>query len=129
MMPVREILMAEGPHLGVDTPTEFFWMTGGLSAVLDNAPTYLSFFSVAEGLGNAVPGQLIAGVAEPLLVAISLGAVMFGSLTLIGNAPNFLVANIAKEGGVHITFFRYAKWAVVILAPWFVLLWVFFIRA
>ena len=28
----------------------FFWVTGGLSSVLDNAPTYLTFAATAAGL-------------------------------------------------------------------------------
>ena len=33
-------------------PWQYFWLTGGLSAFLDNAPTYLTFATVASGPGR-----------------------------------------------------------------------------
>ena len=75
MQPALEILNARGSTLGIDTPLEFYWATGGLSSVLDNAPTYLVFFKTAQALSPA-DAHLVAGVAEPLLTGISLGAVL-----------------------------------------------------
>lgn len=94
----------------------YFWMTGTLSAFLDNAPTYLVFFSTAGG--NAV--ELMAGVTT--LAAISAGAVFMGAITYIGNAPNFMVRSIAENSGVKMpSFFGYMAWSVTILCPVFVL--------
>jgi Na+/H+ antiporter NhaD/arsenite permease-like protein len=117
MQPALEILHARGSTLGLDTPREFYWATGGLSSVLDNAPTYLVFFKTAQALS---PGgqNLVAGVAEPLLVGISLGAVMMGAMTYIGNGPNFMVKTIAEKSGVRMpSFFGYVVYSVVILLP------------
>jgi Na+/H+ antiporter NhaD/arsenite permease-like protein len=102
------------------TPHEvaYFWLTGVLSAFLDNAPTYLVFFELAGGDAAKLMGPL-AGT----LAAISMGAVYMGALTYIGNAPNFMVKAIAEERGVKMpSFFGYLFWAALILVPLFVLL-------
>jgi Na+/H+ antiporter NhaD/arsenite permease-like protein len=102
------------------TPHEvaYFWLTGALSAVLDNAPTYLVFFELAGGDAAKLMGPL-AGT----LAAISMGAVYMGALTYIGNAPNFMVKAIAVERGIAMpSFFGYLFWAALILIPLFVLL-------
>jgi Na+/H+ antiporter NhaD/arsenite permease-like protein len=102
------------------TPHEvaFFWLTGALSAFLDNAPTYLVFFELAGGDAAKLMGPL-AGT----LAAISMGAVYMGALTYIGNAPNFMVKAIAEQRGIRMpSFFGYLFWAALILVPLFVLL-------
>jgi Na+/H+ antiporter NhaD/arsenite permease-like protein len=102
------------------TPHEvaYFWLTGGLSAFLDNAPTYLVFFELAGGNAQQLMGPL-AGT----LAAISMGAVYMGALTYIGNAPNFMVKAIAEERGIAMPSFPvYMLWAALILVPLFLLL-------
>ncbi len=116
MQPALEILNARGASLGIDTPHEFFWASGWLSSVLDNAPTYLVFFKTAQTL--PADGPTMAGVAEPLLRAISLGAVMMGAMSYIGNGPNFMVKTIAEKAGVRMpSFFGYVVYSCVILLP------------
>ena len=96
----------------------YFWLTGILSAFLDNAPTYLVFFQLAGGNAPELMGPL-AGT----LASISMGAVYMGALTYIGNAPNFMIYAIAQERGVRMpNFFGYLLWASLILLPLFVLL-------
>jgi len=103
---------------GAPREVAYFWLTGVMSAFLDNAPTYLLFFELAGG----DPGQLM-GELSGTLAAISMGAVYMGALTYIGNAPNFMVAAIAKERGIRMPgFFGYVLWAATILVPLFVLL-------
>ena len=93
----------------------FFWATGSLSSVLDNAPTYVVFFETAKTLGGE---NLIAGVAEHLLIAISLGAVFMGAMTYIGNGPNFMVKAIAEKSGIRMpSFFGYMVYSCLILLP------------
>jgi Na+/H+ antiporter NhaD/arsenite permease-like protein len=93
----------------------YFWLTGALSAALDNAPTYLVFFKLAGGNAAELMGPL-----APTLTAISMGAVYMGALTYIGNAPNFMVYAIATERGIRMpSFFGYLIWSVVVLAPIF----------
>jgi Na+/H+ antiporter NhaD/arsenite permease-like protein len=119
ILPAIELLRSRGAELGVRTPAEFFWATGLLSAFLDNAPTYLAFLAIAQGLG--LPGEVV-GVPHTVLAGISLGAVLFGALTYIGNAPNFMVRAIAVEAGVAMPgFVAYLAYAVPVLLPLFAL--------
>ncbi len=127
MQPPLQILRIEGPGLGLHTAAHFFWATGSLSSVLDNAPTYVVFFETARSLGSSAPGNLVAGVPEPLLRAVSLGAVFMGAMTYIGNGPNFMVRAIAEKAGVAMpSFFGYLFYSVAILLPLFALVvWLF----
>jgi Na+/H+ antiporter NhaD/arsenite permease-like protein len=122
MAPMLEILNANAASLGLRTPTQFFWTTGALSSVLDNAPTYLAFASAAAGLQNIPPHGAYVGAIDPrILAAISTGAVFMGANTYIGNAPNFMVKAIAEESGVKMpSFFGYMVYSVGILIPLFV---------
>jgi Na+/H+ antiporter NhaD/arsenite permease-like protein len=103
----------------------YFWLSGGLSSFLDNAPTYLVFFELAGG--NA---QQLMTTGALTLTAISAGAVFMGANSYIGNAPNFMVYAIAREGGVKMpSFFGYLLWSGGILVPVFLVLTLFFFRA
>ena len=118
---------------GVTQPMHFFWVTGGLSAFLDNAPTYLTFFNTA--LGSFYAGMPENG-AVPLLMtenavylkAISAGAVFFGACSYIGNAPNFMVRSISEEAGTPMpSFFGYIlKYSLIYLIPTFVVVTLIF---
>jgi Na+/H+ antiporter NhaD/arsenite permease-like protein len=109
---------------GQPVPLALFWMTGSLSAVLDNAPTYLVFFELAGG-----DAQQLMGPLAPALAAISLGAVFMGAMTYIGNAPNFMVYAIARTAGVPMpSFFGYLMWSGAILLPLFGLVSLLFMR-
>jgi Na+/H+ antiporter NhaD/arsenite permease-like protein len=125
MVPALMILKELGPTLGVSKPWHFFWATGGLSGVLDNAPTYLTFLSLAQGLG--LPPE-IEGVPQKMLEAISVGAVFMGANTYIGNGPNFMVKAIADHAGFKTpSFFGYMAYSICILFPLYGLLqWLFF---
>lgn len=95
----------------------YFWMSGILSSILDNAPTYLVFFNMASG--DAV--ELMGPLSQTLL-AISMGSVFMGAVTYIGNAPNFMVKAIAEQRKVKMpTFFGYMAWSCTILIPIFIL--------
>lgn len=125
----------------VKSPAQYFWVTGGLSSFLDNAPTYLTFFNSALGslgLSEAhVRAAFAAGdVAKELpqfislLVPISIGAVFMGANTYIGNAPNFMVKSICEESDIPMpSFFGYIfKWSLPILIPTFLLVMFLFIE-
>ena len=102
MLPALDLLHARGSELGVREPWQYFWSTGVLAALLDNAPTYLVFLALAQG--QAVTPQ-VAGVPHDILIAISLGAVFMGAITCIGNGPNFMVRSIAESRGVRMPSF------------------------
>src|SRR5260370_10139285 len=50
MIPALELLRLRGGELGVRAPLQFFWASGLLSSVLDNAPTCLAFPALCHGL-------------------------------------------------------------------------------
>ncbi|MBP7230559.1 MAG: sodium:proton antiporter [Syntrophaceae bacterium] len=113
----------------INSPADYFWAVGLLSSFLDNAPTYLTFFSSA--LGKFYPGipetQAVAALVVekiPYLAAISTGAVFMGANTYIGNAPNFMVKSIAEEAGVNMpSFFGYLfKYSLPVLMVLFILM-------
>lgn len=114
---LSEVVSLVTSENGAPIDAMYFWLTGGLSAFLDNAPTYLVFFNTAGG----DPAQLTGPQASTLL-AISAGAVFMGAVTYIGNAPNFMVKSIAEQSGIAMpSFFGYLGWSVVFLVPVFAL--------
>lgn len=116
--PFKAVIAAVTFSDGQPNPVMYFWITGLLSAFLDNAPTYLVFFNTAGG--DAV--QLMTTFA-PTLIAISAGAVFMGACTYIGNAPNMMVKAIAEERGIKMpSFFGYMVWSIGILLPLFLLI-------
>jgi len=119
MIPALEILRLRGGELGVREPWQFFWVTGMLSSFLDNAPTYLTFLALGQGLGLA---REVVDVPHVVLTGIAVGAVAMGANTYIGNAPNFMVKSIAEETGVKMpSFFGYMLYSGLVLLPLFVL--------
>jgi Na+/H+ antiporter NhaD/arsenite permease-like protein len=124
MIPALELLRLRGSELGVRQGWQFFWASGGLSSFLDNAPTYLTFLALAQGLGLA---REVVGVPHAILTAISVGSVAMGANTYIGNAPNFMVRAIAEEAGVKMpSFFGYMLYSGAILIPLFILVTLIF---
>ena len=109
----------------------YFWLTGILSSFLDNAPTYLVFFSAAGGTEVGGPELLMTkSKGYYTLLSISAGAVFMGAMTYIGNAPNFMVKSISESSGIKMpSFFGYLfKWSIPFLVPLFILVsWIFFV--
>ncbi len=109
------VALVAGPE-GQANDMAYFWITGGLSSFLDNAPTYIVFFELAGG-----DPQYLMNQGATTLAAISAGAVFMGANTYIGNAPNFMVYAIARDAGVRMPgFFGYMLWSGAILLPLFV---------
>ena len=137
MVPALEWLEANAGQIGLATPGHFYWGTGTLSSLLDNAPTYMNFLSAAIGLFSdqtlATPGARIAHLIAHqgvYLKAISVGAVFFGAMTYIGNGPNFMVKSVAESEGAPVPSFAgyIARYSAPILIPLFVVLWLVFFR-
>jgi Na+/H+ antiporter NhaD/arsenite permease-like protein len=124
MLPALGLLRAHGSALGVREPWQFFWATGLLSSVLDNAPTYLTF--LALGQGQKLTPEVV-GVPHAILAAISLGAVFMGANTYIGNGPNFMVRSIAEARGIRMpSFAGYMLYSAGVLLPVFVVITLLF---
>lgn len=146
MIPALDYLEQNASALGINTYGQFYWGTGILSSVLDNAPTYLNFLSAAFGLANLSVDADMVKFLDPshtitigngltvytwkYVQAISLGAVFFGANTYIGNGPNFMVKSIAEQSGVECpSFFEYVyKYSLPILIPTYALVWFLFFR-
>jgi Na+/H+ antiporter NhaD/arsenite permease-like protein len=111
--PIAPLLRLSRDGGGQNLPLMYFWLTGILSALLDNAPTYLVFFELA-----GIHPTALSGAEGVTLAAISAGAVFFGGLTYIGNAPNMMLRAIAAHRGVRMPgFFGFALLASVLLLP------------
>ncbi|MCQ2752128.1 MAG: sodium:proton antiporter [Coriobacteriales bacterium] len=125
MIPALALLETHGAELGIDTQVKFFWITGALSAFLDNSPTFLVFLTTACSLPSDAASAvvtLVGNIDPGLLLAISAGAVFMGAITYIGNAPNFMVKSIAENNGIKMpSFFGYMAWSCAILIPTFII--------
>ncbi|MBI3857184.1 MAG: sodium:proton antiporter [Planctomycetes bacterium] len=141
MVPATLLLeeMGKSGAIKMTSAWQFFWGSGALSSFLDNAPTYVTFASLACGVVGGQVGQTIDPsnlgqlLAHPqgviFLKAVSCGSVFMGANTYIGNGPNFMVKAIAEEGGVKMpSFFGYMAWSVGILIPIFVFVTLLFFR-
>jgi Na+/H+ antiporter NhaD/arsenite permease-like protein len=116
-------LLAAATTQGGPNDVAYFWLSGTLSAFLDNAPTYLVFFELAGGDPAALMGPLASTLA-----AISMGAAYMGALTYLGNAPNLMIHAIAAERGVKMpSFFGFMVWSCAVLLPVFGLITYLFV--
>ena len=129
MVPALIYLEVNAGQLGVRSVSQFYYYSGLLSSFLDNTPTAVTFHSLALGLGITT-GKLVAGIPEEILKAISTGAVFFGSMTYIGNGPNFMVKAVAEENNIKMPhFFAYIfKFSLIVLLPIFILLQLLFMN-
>lgn len=130
MAPALIWLESNAANLGLTKAWQFYYTSGALSSFLDNTPTAVAFYDLAKGLvmsglpPHLINSTMVAGVPEVLLKAISTGAVFFGSMTYIGNGPNFMVKSIAEENGIKMpSFFAYMyKFSLIVLLPIFILI-------
>lgn len=118
-------LLGQSPPPGI-----FYWGTGGLSAVLDNAPTYLGFLSALFGVAGTSNISALLDQKTAHLLAISIGAVFFGAATYIGNGPNFLIKAIAEQRGVSVPSFLEFVWkfSLPFLLPVLAIIWLLYFR-
>ena len=132
MMPALDWLnLNAGSWLGGQpAPGIFYWGTGLLSTVLDNAPTYLGFLSALSGASGAPDMADLLGRQSLNLQAISVAAVFFGAATYIGNGPNFMVKAIADRRGVRTPSFPGLVWrfTLPLLLPVLLIVWLLFFR-
>lgn len=143
MIPALQLIGAYAQdHAAGLSVTHFYWLTGFLSGVLDNAPTYLNFLAGALGkfgldsssindvlkFSGGIPSPVAGDAFSTLyLLAISVASVFFGAFTYIGNAPNFMVKNIAAQTGTDVPgFLEYIyRYSIPVLLPVFGIIWFF----
>ena len=133
MAPALEILNSRASAFNLKAPWHFFWMSGLLSSLLDNAPTYMTFTAMASGLvggsAESLSPLLQSGLGQSLLAAISCGSVFMGAATYIGNGPNFMVKSIAERQGIQMpSFGGYMLYSGLILIPLLILVTFVFFR-
>ena len=118
-------LLGQHPSAGV-----FYFGTGILSAVLDNAPTYLGFLSALTGVTGTTDVTALLASHPAHVLAISVGAVFFGAATYIGNGPNFMVKAVAEQSGVRMpSFVEFVlKFSLPFLLPVLLTVWLLFFR-
>jgi Na+/H+ antiporter NhaD/arsenite permease-like protein len=120
MVPVLELIQVNAHLINISTPAEFYFVTGTLSFLLDNTPTAITFYSLAEVLfANSECPTLMAGIPAMIMKAICIGSVLFGAMTYIANGPNFMVKSIAEHEGIKMPqFFQYMyKFSLVVILP------------
>lgn len=122
MVPCLVYLETNAHTLGVESPAQFYYYTGLLSSFLDNTPTAVTFHSLALGLGEQA-ANMVAGIPEIILKAISVASVFFGAMTYIGNGPNFMVKAVAEENNIKMPdFFSYMfKFSLIVLLPVYII--------
>ncbi|MFP4369430.1 MAG: sodium:proton antiporter [Candidatus Kapaibacterium sp.] len=134
MVPALEYLKIHANELGITSASQFYYATGLLSGFLDNTPTAVTFYYLQVGIIELhpemlIPGHIVAGIPDRIMEAISAGAVFFGSMTYIGNGPNFMVKAIAENRNIKMPdFFSYMfKFSLIVLLPIFILVQLLFI--
>lgn len=134
MVPALEFLKIHANSLGIADPAHFYYTTGALSSFLDNTPTAVTFYYlelgvIAQHAEQLIPGHIVAGIPDHIMSAICTGAVFFGSMTYIGNGPNFMVKAIAENQNIKMPdFFSYMfKFSLILLLPIFIIIQLLFI--
>ena len=130
MIPALDWLAANASKFGVSAPAAFYFGSGALSSVLDNAPTYLSFTHALFGVAGTQDISALLASHPHIILAISVGSVFFGANTYIGNGPNFMVKAIADQQHVHTpNFVSYVlRYTLPFMLPMLLIVWLVFFR-
>ena len=81
------------------------WMSGFISAIVDNIPYTVTMVPLIQQLGQSVD-------REPLIWALALGANLGGNATVIGASANVVVASMSEARGYPISFVQYLRYGV-----------------
>jgi Na+/H+ antiporter NhaD/arsenite permease-like protein len=81
------------------------WMSGVISAIVDNIPYTVTTVPLIQELGKTVD-------PEPLIWALALGANLGGNATIVGASANVVVASMSEARGHPITFAQYLRYGV-----------------
>lgn len=91
------------------TTLAILWMSGFLSAIIDNIPYTATMIPLIKNLGNHFED------IKPLWWALSLGACLGGNGTLIGATANIVVADMASKSGKSISFIEFLKVGSIVM--------------
>jgi Na+/H+ antiporter NhaD/arsenite permease-like protein len=81
------------------------WMSGIISAVVDNIPYTVTMVPLVQELGRTMD-------VEPLVWALALGANLGGNATVVGASANVVVSSMSEAKGYPITFMGYLRYGV-----------------
>jgi Na+/H+ antiporter NhaD/arsenite permease-like protein len=81
------------------------WMSGIISAIVDNIPYTVTMVPLVQELGRTVN-------VEPLIWALALGANFGGNATIVGASANVVVASMSEARGYPISFVHYLRYGV-----------------
>ena len=87
------------------------WVSGVLSAIIDNIPFVAVMIPIIHRLGGNFVGDTTV-----LWWALSLGACLGGNGTLVGASANVTVVGIAERAGVRITFREFTRFGSLVAA-------------
>jgi len=88
------------------TSMVILWLSGILSAWIDNIPFVAAMIPMIKSIGLQM--QNVAQV-QPLWWALSLGTCLGGNGTLVGASANIVAVGIANRNGYKISFMDYTK--------------------
>lgn len=88
------------------------WASGIISGVIDNIP----YTATMAPMLVEIEKTMGANYTYPLWWALSLGACLGGNMTIIGAAANVIVSENAAKDGHPISFMRFLKYGVMVVA-------------
>ena len=91
------------------TAYAILWMSGFLSAIIDNIPYTATMIPLIKNLGSHYHDL------KPLWWALALGACLGGNGTLIGASANIVIADMANKSGHPITFIEFLKVGMIVM--------------
>jgi len=99
-----KILALTGGNI-MTTSILLIWVSGFLSAVVDNIPYVATMIPLIQDMGNSLGQAQI----EPLWWSLAIGACFGGNGTLVGASANVVSVGLANKSGYKISFWDFTK--------------------
>jgi len=93
------------------TSSTIIWLSGFLSAFLDNIPYVATMIPLVERLGEEIGHTAI----NPVWWSLAIGACLGGNGTLIGASANVVSAGISNRSGYKISFIKFTKYGMIMM--------------
>lgn len=104
------LIEATSGHLRL-TQFLILWVSGVLSAVVDNIPFVATMIPLIKDMGNQLGNEAV----RPLWWALSMGACLGGNGTLIGASANVVSAGLAAKSGHPVSFWDFTKYGAIFM--------------